>query len=276
MFGRRSRRNPASVVPLLVVFAVVLFKVSCDSPRPPAPVVHHTAPAPRPSDPLPIVNPIEQLLTPPDGAKSDAIAVVLLVDTSGSMVEDVRDKDGGLKPKIVIARRCTLNLVRQMEQFCAQNREKKILLGIYEFSGRDSPVMCRQVVPLGAPSVAASKGAVEAMQPHGSTPIGDAMIAAKQALDRTGLKHMHILVVTDGDNTLGYNPSAVADFLSRQPAEHQAYFYFVAFDVSAEKFLGIRNAGGTVLSASNEAQLQQSLDNLLTGRILAEQPEPPK
>jgi hypothetical protein len=57
------------------------------------------------------------------------------------------------------------------------------------------------------------------------------------------------------------------------PDENRASIYFIAFDIAAAKFEAVRNAGGLVLAASNETELQQTLDYVLTGKILAEQPQ---
>jgi hypothetical protein len=51
--------------------------------------------------------------------------------------------------------------------------------------------------------------------------------------------------------------------------------YFVAFDVSAERFNAVKEAGGLVLEAANERELNQTMDFILTGRILVEQPVTP-
>jgi hypothetical protein len=45
--------------------------------------------------------------------------------------------------------------------------------------------------------------------------------------------------------------------------------YFVAFDAGADRFNAVRDAGGLVLAAANARDLTETLDPLLTGRILA-------
>lgn len=67
----------------------------------------------------------------------------------------------------------------------------------------------------------------------------------------------------------------MVDFLSRQDEAHRTSVYFVAFDVAAEKFNAVRDAGGLVLAAADATQLAQTLDYVLTGKILAEQPAVP-
>ena len=76
------------------------------------------------------------------------------------------------------------------------------------------------------------------MKTGGGTPIGDAMAIARLALDRSGLKRRHLLVVTDGENTDGADPALVASILEKQPEEAKASLYFVAFDVDAAAFAG--------------------------------------
>src|SRR6185503_10057327 len=111
--------------------------------------------------------------------------------------------------------------------------------------------------------------------PTGGTPIGDAVMEAKLKLDRSGYRRNHILVITDGQNTSGYAPADVVNVITRLSEERRASLYFVAFDVAAEYFKSTREAGALVLGASNERELQQTLDYVLTGKILAEQTGPP-
>ena len=77
------------------------------------------------------------------------------------------------------------------------------------------------------------------MKTGGGTPIGDAMAVARLALDRSGLKRRHLLVVTDGENTDGRR-SGAGRVGPREAARRRAgpSLYFVAFDVDADAFAG--------------------------------------
>lgn len=240
--------------------------------------VHAPATAPAyadPSSPPPAaVNPLQQALEPPDGvARKDGIGVAVLVDVSGSMNAGVPDADGHRRPKIAIARRSVLNLLGQCDKFARENPARNIQVGVYEFSSRDRELPCRVVIPIGPLDLDAARAAVERMRPNGNTPIGDALIQAKMDLDLTGLTRLHVLVVTDGENNQGYAPTDVVNAMMALPDEHRASVYFIAFDIAAERFNSVRDAGGLVLAASNETELQQTLDYVLTGKILAEQPQ---
>ncbi len=219
------------------------------------------------------VNPLEEKLRMPASiARQEGIAAAILMDTSGSMEDSVQGANGNKEPKIDIARRAVLNLVGQFHDFVSKNPDRRVLLGVYEFSSREREPAARQVIPLGAPDPAAAAAAVGDMRAEGGTPIGDAMIEVKRDLDATGMSRRHILVVSDGENNRGYKPSEVASVIARLPEEERAAIYFVAFDVAADVFKGVKDAGGLVLGASNEGDLRQTLDFILTGKILAEQP----
>ncbi len=224
----------------------------------------------------PGINPLEsQLKYPAMVNRRDGIAAAILLDTSGSMHDRLVDADGQSKPKLAIALVALESVIRQFEDFARKNPDRQVVVGIYEFSTRDEEPRCREVVRLGPPSLEAAQAALKKVKANGGTPIGDAMIQAKRDLDVTGYTRRHMLVITDGENNRGYAPGDVANVISRQPDEERTSLYFVAFDTNAEPFRAVRDAGGLLLSASSERDLNQTLDFVLTGKILAEAPVSP-
>jgi Mg-chelatase subunit ChlD len=203
-------------------------------------------------------------------------AMAVLVDVSGSMREPVSGAYGQAQPKIEIARASVLRLLAQVSRFVKDHPDKEVVVGVYEFSARARQPSCRRVVPMGPPDLARTQAAVGQMFAEGDTPIGDALIYAKQELNATSLANQHILVLTDGENNRGYAPGDVVDVISRLPETERASVYCIAFDIAADRFRAVRDAGGLVLGALNEGELQQTMDYVLTGKILAEQPEAPK
>jgi len=216
---------------------------------------------------------IRKLMTPVSIETSqDGIALAILLDTSGSMKDPVPGNDSRPVPKIQVAQFALMDLIRLINIFIKENPSKNVLVGIYEFSSRKGQPSCRQVVKLGAPDAAAAETAIRSLVPEGTTPIGDAMIAAQQDLDRSGISKRHILVITDGENTVGYLPGDVAKVISQEPADLRSAVYFIAFDVGAEVFDSVKNAGGLVVDATSERQLTDALDFILSGKVLV-QPE---
>jgi hypothetical protein len=96
------------------------------------------------------------------------------------------------------------------------------------------------------------------------------MITAKRELDATGLSRRHLLVVTDGENTRGFQPDRVARAIGLRPEAERPSIYFVAFDIDERRFKGVKDAGGLVLAAANAKELNDTLDTLLRGKILVE------
>jgi Mg-chelatase subunit ChlD len=214
---------------------------------------------------------IDRELAPPADAQGamprEGIAAVVLMDVSGSMKE-VIDRQTG--PKIGIARRAALDLVRQFDAYAVAHPDEPVLLGLFEFSGR-SGESTREIIPLSKPDPVRAEQALAKMFADGGTPIGDAMIVGKRALDRTGLTRRHLLVVTDGENTDGHAPDTVMAALMRRPETERPSVYFVAFDIAASRFNAVRDGGGLVLAAADAKELNETLDTLLSGKILVEQ-----
>lgn len=206
-------------------------------------------------------------------ASREGIAAVVLIDVSGSMDDDVKDADGGSQPKIEVARRAALDLVRQFDRYAKAHPDETVLLGIYEFSERSGEPSTRAVVALEAPDPAGAERVLSLLKADGGTPIGEAMIAGKRALDRVGLSRRHLLVVTDGENTDGHRPGDVMAALGRRPEAERPSVYFVAFDIEARRFNTVRDSGGLVLAAANARELNDTLDSLLSGKILVEGPQ---
>jgi Ca-activated chloride channel homolog len=214
---------------------------------------------------------VDEELTPQKTVEArEGLAAAIAIDVSGSMDEEVPGENKRKEPKIDIARRAALELVEQFASYARDHQDEPVLLGVYEFSRRRGEPDCRTVVPMGPPDRERAAAAIARLDADGGTPIGQAMITAKRALDETGLSRRHLLVVTDGENTDGVAPDRVAVAIGKRPDAERPSIYFVAFDVEASRFSRVRDAGGLVLSAANATELNSTLDMLLRGKILVE------
>jgi len=209
-------------------------------------------------------------LTPPAGTVwKDGLAAVVLVDVSGSMHDRIK---GERRRKIEAAQAAAIDLVGAFDRYATAHPTEPVLVGIHEFSARPGEPAAREVIGLGKPNPRTAGDRIRDMKTGGGTPIGDAMAEARLALDRSGLKRRHLLVVTDGENTNGPDPALVASILEHQPDAMKASLYFVAFDVGAEAFTAVKSAGALLLSAKSGAELASTIDELLDDRILVEAP----
>ena len=261
---RRSSCNRA----WLVIGLLILAAGRCrdNSPSTGSGRVGRTAEAPA-RDTRAIERALEPVKT---GEAREGLAAAIAIDVSGSMDDRVTGEDGRRARKIDVARRAARELVAQFAAYATEHPGVPVSLGIFEFSRRDNRPDCRAIIPMGPPDLAQAEQALARLDPEGGTPIGQAMVAAKLALDETGLSRRHLLVVSDGENTDGFRPEDVTAAIGKRPDAEKPSIYFVAFDIEARRFNGVRDAGGLVLSAANAKELNDTLDMLLRGKILLE------
>jgi hypothetical protein len=210
-------------------------------------------------------------------ADQDGVALAIIYDTSGSMHDTVRDSTGHRSPKYVIANRALAAVARQVETFAtnsATGAPKKVSAGLFVFRGDTA----RQAVPFGPFDEAALERFAETFRsPSGNTPLGNALTLAGQAVLDSPLSRKHVLIITDGMNTAGPKPESAMPVLQRNAARKGATIsvHFVAFDVDAKAFSGVKKLGATVVSAADERQLNSQLDFILQRKILLEDEEVP-
>ena len=131
-------------------------------------------------------------------AEEEGVALAIVYDTSGSMKEPVRDKDGQYAPKYIIANRALVAIVRQIQSFAtnaAAGAPRRIEAGLFVF---DSPA-AREAVKFGPfDPDALEHWARRFTSPNGNTPLGNALNTAAQAVFKSPLSRKHVLVITDG------------------------------------------------------------------------------
>lgn len=211
-------------------------------------------------------------------AGEPGVALALVYDTSGSMLEPVRDRAGRNTPKYVIANRALTAIIDRL-QMVATNTSGGAPLpmeaGLFIFNN-DTAAMA---VPFGPFNAAALRKWTKSFsQPAGPTPLGEAVRAAARAVLKSPLTRKHVLVITDGVNTAGADPAMVIPRLRDEAtkANTAVEFHFVAFDVAAKVFDPVKKLRATVLGAGDELQLNTQLSFILEEKILLEAEEPVK
>jgi hypothetical protein len=209
-------------------------------------------------------------------ADSDGVALGIVYDTSGSMHEPVTDTNGHRTAKYIIANRALISLAREIEHFRTnQTPARRIEAGVFIFNGSSA----RPVIPFGPFDEAAiERWAKGFSNPSGNTPLGNALTVAAGPVLASRLTRKHILVITDGVNTTGPTPASVLPGLTARARQNGTSLstHFLAFDVDAKVFEGIKKRGATVVSAADEKQLDTQLQFILQKKILLEDEEPPK
>lgn len=213
------------------------------------------------------------------GSEDDGVALAIIYDTSGSMKDPVPDESGHKSAKYLIANRALLDVTRQIEALATNNSAggapRKLNTGLFIFQGERA----REAVKFGPfDAVALREWALHFSHPDGNTPLGNTLAVAGRTVLKSPLARKHVLVITDGMNTVGPEPARVLPSLQKQAAQSGTSLsvHFVAFDVAAKVFAPVKRLGATVVAAENEAQLNSQLQFILQRKILLEEEEPPK
>lgn len=194
-------------------------------------------------------------------------AVVILVDTSGSMSSSVPDKEGVQQPKSKLAHEALQRILDKTGDWKKDHPDASLDLGLAHFSGSVT-----EVLPMGAfdrDKAAQALGRIAS--PGGGTAIGLALQEGFKSLYRSGATRKFLVCITDGQNTSGSKPEIVAPQLHKQ-TNGEVTIFFVAFDTSAAHFKFLSGVNGHAVEAADGAQLQTELTKIYEERILLEAP----
>lgn len=196
-------------------------------------------------------------------------AVVVLVDTSGSMDQTVKDHAGKARPKFQIALDALEHIIDQTAQWQQAHPDRPLQMGLYNFSSSVSVIL-----PVSDFDESKAKAALARLpRPSGGTAIGRALEEAFKGLYQSGCTRKFVVCITDGENTSGPQPDRVAHQLFSQ-TQGEVKLQFVAFDVSASRFKFLNQVNGEVVEASDGAQLQAELKQIYEQKILVEKEVP--
>ncbi len=198
-------------------------------------------------------------------SRTDGTAVYILIDVSGSMADSVPNAKGVQEPKIAIAKRAAIGVCTAIAKYAAEDPKRNIRLALASFSDN-----FQESFGMAKPDAAAAEKAINKLNTRGATAIGDAVVKAQKALDQTGLRGQHILVITDGENNVGATPENVAGAINKLPENLRPSVYIVAFDVNAGVFSGVKSKGWEIFPAANGNELQKQLEEVVGGKILIE------
>lgn len=196
-------------------------------------------------------------------------AIVLLIDTSGSMAQNGNDRGGQSRPRNQIAHDALEHIIQSTDKWKKDHPSSNLQLAIYHFNSSVAEVM-----PMGDFDAAKAKEALKRLPPPNSgTAIGKALEAGFKSLYRSGCQRKFIVCVTDGENTVGPSPDWISQHLFAR-TQGEVELQFVAFNTSAHQFRFLKDVNGHVVEASDGAKLQNELEKIYQERILVEKEEP--
>lgn len=202
--------------------------------------------------------------------------MAIVYDTSGSMQQKVRDANGELTPKHVIAKRALSAVLDRLQAIKAGPEGARLPLevGLFVFQGDQASVAVKFGPYQPGPFRAWLR---QDRRLTSGTPLGETVRLASQAVLNSALPRKHVLVITDGVNTKGPDPIRTIPPVQETARQqrNRLDLHFVAFDVDAAVFAGVKKLGATVLGAADEKQLGSQLEFILEKKILLEDEEPP-
>lgn len=203
----------------------------------------------------------------PAQTNAAGIAVSIVYDGSGSMADKVTGADNTQTPKYIIANKAISSIVRQLVAF-SQDKHMNVQGGlVYFVDGKiHEGIPLTDLTP--ASGAAFTDWARNFNEPKGGTPLGLAIQEARRQLNQSHSLHKHILVITDGASNSGISPDRVMREI--RASDNPIPVYFVAFDVTASIFAPVKKEGATVVSASDETQLNVEINHILGQKILLE------
>jgi hypothetical protein len=152
----------------------------------------------------------------------------------------------------------------------------KVRFGLVTFSSDGDCGAGNVRVAIGPTTEADIRTTIAGTSPRGSTPIGDTLadLVGNQSLQDTSRTN-YVLLITDGQETCGGNPTAAARNLFQQTPRVRTFVVGFGGGVDANELNDIATEGGTArpgptkyYQADNAAELQAALDTIL-GSVLS-------
>jgi len=211
------------------------------------------------------------------GAQEEGIAIGLVYDTSGSMNEPVRTSSGKTLPKYQVAQQALSAIIDQVQTFStnkSSGRQPQIEAGLFVFKGDNA----LEAVKFGPWKASAFQEWIRNFKrPDGSTPLGKAMDDASRAVLKSKMSRKHLVVITDGVNTVAPDPASVLRRVNQDSpgSAGKLSVHVVAFDIAAALFDPLKKEGATVVGAADAKQLHSQLEYIFERKILLEDEEAP-
>jgi len=175
--------------------------------------------------------------------------IALLLDASGSMWADLGDRT-----RIEVARDVVRDLLEDWD------RRAELGLTVYGHRRRRDCEDIETLVPVGPADREALESAVRGVEPRGMTPLGAALEHAATGL-RWQEQRAAVVLVSDGRETCGADPCAVARSLERRGVDFAAHV--IGFDLAEEERSELRcvadATGGLFLAAGDATSLLTAL-----------------
>lgn len=198
-----------------------------------------------------------------EASEPDTMGLFFCLDVSGSM-------GGGIagKTKIEISKEAMRRVFTQIASYVQSHPEKKVKVGLCAFDHRVTLLQ-----PLETFDLSRLNLAIQPLQPVGNTAIGEAMILALKEILKSKVETRAMLVMTDGQNNRGVPPEQVVEAIKQNHNNGQILtadidVFLVAFDINAEIFNKVKEAGAFVVESRDQKSLESILSTIVEQVLL--------
>jgi len=206
----------------------------------------------------------------------DAISVFIVYDGSGSMGDTVMNASGQKESKCIIASRALLSVGNRLNAYLAGNTNRTIGVGMVLLRNGRVTLTDYKVINGETGGFFTKWVSQYGTDVSGGTPLGNAvMIASENLAKLNGVKSKHVLILTDGMSNIGPAPEEVISKFQKIMKTRGDNFgvHLIAFDTANGLFDSLKKMDVTVVEASNEKQLNEKFDFILSEKILLEREE---
>ena len=261
-----------TLIELLVLIAIIVIILSSVVPHILKARTKTQTPKPGPGQPAatppkPAIPPyqIDLAGVPPSegAAPKDTVGIFFCLDHSGSMGSKLKDQR-----KIDISKAAMRQVLNQINSFISTHPERKVKVGVCAFNSTVEIIQ-----PLAPFDLAKLQRAIASMEPSGGTAIGGAIQTSLAELLKSKDETRAILVMTDGENTVGFPPDRVVQALKNNTNNQNILtadveVFLVAFDVEGRVFDSVKSAGAIVVESRDQKSLESILGSLVEKVLL--------
>ena len=187
-------------------------------------------------------------------------SIAFILDTSGSMYDMLKGER-----KIDSAKKSLKEILKTYKEFNDANNN--IEAGIFYFSGWAT---VNNLVPVEKFDYLNLVEKISRLEADSNTPLGRSLAYAERELDKNASGKKYIVLLTDGMNNTGREPSSVwKDIIKTndEAGDSPTTLYVIAFNTNKEYFKGLEELGAIVYEAKDAAGLSEVLKEN-TRRIL--------
>ncbi len=181
--------------------------------------------------------------------------LAIIVDTSGSM----NDRINGEK-KIVTAKRNLDEMLQGIRDY-QQKMQNDVKVGLFYFDGD----AVKRSLPIDDFDYSRLSTAVNKLETSGRTPLGYALAYAERELDKHGSGQKSIILLTDGENTVGRDPRDVYRVIKSTNVTYNdspTTLYVIAYDTDKSHFAKLETLGAKVYEARSASELTSVLTTI--------------